>query len=1185
MSGMSDAVQHFDVAFYTPISSSNKGVELCRLANGILVLLISDPADTSVSSSVSVASGSHADPDEVLGLAHLCEHTILSAGSKKFPRSSHYHEIVAQNGGSHNAYTTGENTTFYFELPASNDSGELLFDKVLDTLASSFKNPVFSDSSINKEIYAIESEHNVNKASTPKQLYHATRLLANPRHPFSRFCTGNFATLCDEPNLHKVNVKATLCQYFKTNYDATRMALCLRGPQSLNALAKLAKKYFGDLPASRDRDPTRPPLKKRPSSGVASQDLHVRPLDFKNSKQQTQVQDAFVPDTSNLVAIQSSKNPVLRLVFPVSHKSTRLTSNDIVALSENWCDFFGDEGVGSLTHCLKTNNLINGVVASVAHFSAGNDGLTLEFTLTNLGWSSAQLIITVLFDLFIPRLIHDKTKDIAKCLSELNCTDLLTFLYQGAEKSSMEMCAVLSSRLLSVFETLDPKCLLKGSPLIECNQNPSAIGDYSESTESRTWWIGRAIKFQNFVSEFVNRQNLRIVMLGNCPKSDLLSSVTSVSKTDAYYEFTYQISKIDMLSVREELYRIPGFSFRVPCYDMFLPTVGRKLGLIKQALQASSNRSQTSLLTVVARNAYLQTIPRLAGKNSNHELWVKEEDSDLSFKSKSIISIEVASKTIEACPSYTMCLEVLAQLLGDSLSTVLYPSEKLGYTYEISPSAKGHARLSFTISGFPEGVCAMVRVIIDQTKSLINSDTVTPAMFRKARVAVRNKYEEAASANSTTLATLGLLIVLEECMWPVEDRLDALEEIDIESFRTFCSGFISKPTYLNVFSQGDLSYTEEISTFLDSGLTSHLSRRTWHEPAVREPVTHALKPGTNMFIRRSAFVEDPSSSIVYFIQTGDRDDAQMLSLTCLTEFLMSMTLVPDLRTKKQIGYAVFSGLRLLSTTMGLHITCMSSSPPEHLESQIDQYLAYMEHDVLSAMSEEEFQERYIRKFRAMFERENVTSTSDAAGPADLLAQIEANVHSGNLPEQGAAMRQHKRIRNQISIHRYNFTSDLEPADLGLLRALTLGQFRRFFQEKISICSTTRSKLSVMVASPVSADEIAEKRLFLQIESYLKLKGLKIPSSELRAIVESSQGKPSTLMRGLFKFFLARGETLRLCNVILKELSKAVVLSLKPRPTNNNSAGVLQNVRKEVSTAVPLIEVQANHFRQRSPVTG
>ncbi|CUS23583.1 LAQU0S10e03730g1_1 [Lachancea quebecensis] len=1180
---MSGAVQHFEVAFYTPISNSNRGMELCRLANGILVLLISDPADTSVSCSLSVASGSHADPDEALGLAHLCEHTILSAGSKKYPRSSHYHEIVAQNGGSHNAYTTGENTTFYFELPASNDSGELLFDKVLDVLASSFKNPVFSDSSINKEIYAIESEHNINKASTPKQLYHATRLLGNPRHSFSRFCTGDFATLCEEPSLHKVNVKAALCQYFKTNYDAAEMALCLRGPQSLNALTKLAKKYFGDLPANRVRGPSRPPLKKRPSSRLASQDLHTRPPHSENSKQQVQAQDAFVSDTFNLVSIQSSKNPVLRLVFPVSHKSTRLTFNDIAALSENWCDFFGDEGVGSLAHCLRINNLIEGVVASVASFSAGNDGLILEFALTNLGWSSPQLIISILFDLFIPHLIHDKTEDIAQCLSELNCTDLLTFLYQGAEKSSMEMCAVLSSRLLTVFETLDPECLLKGSPLIECNQNFSVIGDYSESAESQTWWIGRAIKFQNFVSEFVNRHNLRIVMLGNCSKSSLLSTVSSFSRTDAHYEFDYQISKVDMLSVREETYHIPDFTFCVPCYDMFLPTVGRKLGLIKQALQASSSQAQTSLLTVITRNAYLQSVPRLAGKNSNYELWVKEEESDLSFKSKSIISIEIVSKTIEACPFYTMCLEVLAQLLGASLSTILYPSEKLGYTYEISPSAKGHVRLSFTVSGFPEGVYAMVRIVIDQTKSLINSDTISPAMFRKARVAVRNKYEEAASANSTNLATLGLLIVLEEYMWPVEDRLDALEEIDIESFKAFCSEFISKPTYLNLFSQGDLSYTEEISAWLDVGLTSHLSRRPRNEPAVREPVTQTLDPGTNMFIRRSAFAEDPSSSIVYFIQIGDRDDAQMLSLTCLAEFLMSMTLVPDLRTKKQIGYAVFSGLRLLSTTMGLHITCMSSSPPEHLESQIDQYLAYMEHDVLGTMGEDEFQERYLRKFRITFEREGTTRPSGAtgsAGSADLLAQIEANVHSGNLLEQGAAMRQHKRIRNQISTHRYNFSSDLEPADLSLLRSLTLGQFRRFFQDKISIYSATRSKLSVMVASPVSADEIAGKRLFLQVESYLKLKGLKIPSSELRAIVESSQGKPSTLVRGLFKFFLARGETLKLCNVILRELSRAVFLSFKPHSTNNDSAGVLHDMRKEVSTAVPLLEVQANHFRQQ-----
>lgn len=160
-----ESTKNFDLVFYTPISGSSRGSKLCQLSNGMLVFLISDPSDTVGSCSVSVATGSHNDPDEALGLAHLCEHAILSGGSKKYPGANYYHEVLAQNGGSHNAYTTGETTTFYFELPAISDSGELHFDKALDVLASSLKAPLFSDILINKEIYAIESEHNINKAS------------------------------------------------------------------------------------------------------------------------------------------------------------------------------------------------------------------------------------------------------------------------------------------------------------------------------------------------------------------------------------------------------------------------------------------------------------------------------------------------------------------------------------------------------------------------------------------------------------------------------------------------------------------------------------------------------------------------------------------------------------------------------------------------------------------------------------------------------------------------------------------------------------------------------------------------------------------------------------------------------------------------------------------------------------
>lgn len=859
------------------------------------------------------------------------------------------------------------------------------------------------------------------------------------------------------------------------------MSLCLRGSQSLNTLTKLAIRFFGDLPAS-GQNIARPSSSSLFSNkGTAQSMPYFKILKYEWTPKYKDVR-AFSQGSSNVVAIQSSKCPVLRLIFPVSHKSTRLSSSDITTFSSTWCDFFGDESVGSLADCLKGCGLISGIVSSVSHFATEEDGLTLELTLTQHGWKNIPTIMCILFDDYIPKLIHDKTEDIARCLSELNAIELLKFLYQSTEKSPMDMCANLSAYLLLDLETLDPKCLLKGSPLIECNQEHSRIGDYSENTESQTWWIGRAIKFQNLVSEFVNRQNLRAVMLGDQSKSNFLASVRSTTKTDAYYEFDYRIAYVDMLSIQLDDYTAPNYHFHAPSYDTFLPMVARKLSLIKQALQVSSTRAQSASLHLIPRSDFLQTPPRLAGKNSNYEVWVKEEELDLSFSSKSIVSFEIISKSVCASPKNTMYLEILGQLLAGTLSATLYPSEKLGYTYEISPSSKGDVRLGLTVSGFPEGVYNLIKIIVEEIKSFSSRDIISSKVFREARIAVRSKYEEAAAANCTALASLGLLIILEECMWPIEDRLEALEEISQETFTMFCSHFLTSPTYMNLFIQGDMSCMEKINSFLKWSLTSHLEDTREYQGPVREPGAKILKAGTNIFVKRNAFSDDPNNSIVYFIQTGEREDARAYTYTCLAEFFLSLTLVPDLRNKKQIGYAVFGGLRLLSTSIGLHITCMSNSPPEHLEVQIEEYLSYLEKCLLDTMTEEEFQEHYIRKYRVMVENNQVNRMQKTAGPADLMGQIEANVRSGNLEEQGSAMRLHKNTKNQISNRRYNFGMEEEPVNRDILRTITLSEFRSFFSEKISIYSLKRSKLSVMIASPMTAEEISQKRLFLQVES-------------------------------------------------------------------------------------------------------
>ncbi|AGO11932.1 AaceriAGR251Cp [[Ashbya] aceris (nom. inval.)] len=1178
----------FDVKLYTPISSSNRSHRIIKLNNNLLALLISDPSETVASCAVAIATGSHNDPAEIPGLAHFCEHMVLSSGSKRHPEPNAFHENLSKNNGSQNAHTSGEQTCFYFELPSSKSSDSLVFDQIVGILADALKDPIFHDVLINKEIYAINSEHVGNKSSLSKMMYHATRLLASPEHPFHQFGTGNIFTLTNMPKLHKLNLKHELTKYFREHFFAENMVLCLRGPLSLNQLSKIAQARFADIPSIPTAQAPKLLRWRSSSSFDKRRSSSARPLDsFQILKDAWSARYAKKPvfdkiPMHNSIMVQSNKSPVVRFVFPINSFSTRFTDRELATYTQVWCELLGDESEGSLCHYLKYHSFITELVAYSSSFAVNDTGLILQLHLTNQGWLNVQEIIPLLWKYLIPAILNAPLSLLAQYISELNSLDLLKFLYQEIERSPMDRCADLCEILLQDLSTVDLSFLLKSTmTYFECNNLSVAnLGSFTENQTSKDWWRGEAVKFQAFVNEFMSQDTVRVILLGNLSKCYFNCNPDSLT-TDTYFEYEYGKIFIDLEALTCDKI---DYHFTVPGPNPFMVPVGHKLSFIKHALLASSVQSENSALSVVAQTDLVKAPPRLAGKNSYYELWLKEEDMDLSFRSKSIFTMEFISTTLQPAPEYTMHLEILGQLLHSLLGPTLYPAERAGYTYELSLSSKGDVRFGLTISGFTDGILNLLKIIVEAIVNLSQDVSSIPKdIFRKARVLVRTKYEEASSESCVTLASLGLLILLENCMWPLEDRLDALEDIYIESFRSFLEKFISGDKYLNILIQGsDMSIADDINEYLNERLTHHLSNADDNVCRLFEPATYIIPEGSNLFFKRDGFHDDPNNSIVYFIQTGERENNYIYTLTVLTEFIMSQTLVPDLRQKKQIGYIVLGGLRVLSDTVGLHITTMAGSPPEFLEEKINEYLAYLEDMVLSKLTALQFKQDYVDELLGLLNSNSLGKLEKTSGPANLLSQIEANVHSGQ-QNTSLAMKSHKRLRTQISYRRYNFDEDDEPVDARTLQNLTLSEYMRFFRKRISIYSSTRAKLSIMVSSVMSKEEVQGKMLYLQIESFLKMKGFNIPAKDLNAIVQKSRGKPTALLKGLLSYFRSQGESLKLLSTVLREVVKQLLSKVTPESPSAPSGthGSLQAMSQQVTPAISLEQVpDVNSYRSK-----
>ncbi|CAF4281384.1 unnamed protein product, partial [Adineta steineri] len=212
-----------------------------ELSNEMLVVLISHPNIDKAAAALDVSVGSLADPRDVPGIAHFLEH-MLFMGSSKYPGEDEYSKLIKGNGGYFNAFTSGDHTNYYFDINPS------LLPEALDIFAQFFISPLFSASSIDREIQAVNSEYEGNLSDDGWRVYQLEKSTSDPQHPYSGFAIGNLESLRTTPKQRGIDIRQVLLDFHKAQYSSNRMSLTVLGNQSLDELQSLVMKSFNDVP-------------------------------------------------------------------------------------------------------------------------------------------------------------------------------------------------------------------------------------------------------------------------------------------------------------------------------------------------------------------------------------------------------------------------------------------------------------------------------------------------------------------------------------------------------------------------------------------------------------------------------------------------------------------------------------------------------------------------------------------------------------------------------------------------------------------------------------------------------------------------------------------------------------------------------------------------------------------------
>lgn len=180
------------------------------------------------------------DPDYLPGLAHFCEH-MLFLGTQKYPNENDYNIYLNENGGTSNAATYGDSTKYYFDVTPDH------FEGALDRFANFFIAPLFTESATDREINAVNSEHEKNLALDVWRMRQVNKSLANPKHPYSKFGTGNYKTLVEDAKTNGIVVRDELIKFHKKWYSANIMSLAIFGKESLDELEEMVISKFSGI--------------------------------------------------------------------------------------------------------------------------------------------------------------------------------------------------------------------------------------------------------------------------------------------------------------------------------------------------------------------------------------------------------------------------------------------------------------------------------------------------------------------------------------------------------------------------------------------------------------------------------------------------------------------------------------------------------------------------------------------------------------------------------------------------------------------------------------------------------------------------------------------------------------------------------------------------------------------------
>ena len=870
-----------------------------RLTNGLQVMLVSDATCDYASAAMDVGVGSSSDPDSLPGLAHLCEH-MLFLGTDKYPNEDEYTTYLERHGGESNAFTAHEDTHYFFDVQQRYLRG------ALDRFAQFFLCPRFTEDATERELKAVDSEFNKNKLNDAWRVQQVSRLLADPRHPWSRFDAGNLSTLSDLPAVSalKLNdapvasegsLRNALLRFHSTHYSASRMSLAVLGRESLDALQQLVVPLFAPVQTHAPL-----PLPRYPHPPYPDECLrrYLRVVPMK--------EHSFLTVTW---AIAPIRDQYLSKPFRyVSH-------------------ILGHEGEGSLLAYLKGLGWAEELLAGETHSHSDFATFVVTITLTEAGDAHVDKMVALVYS----------------CLAMIRSVQSPRWIFD-------EIGGVSRMRL-AFLDAVDPAqaTLHMAQALQQVPARHALVGSFLYDV-----WAPEQIS--DLLAQ-LSPQHANIVHVS--PRH-----ATTAMQREPWYGTAYSIAAISEELMAECESPPQQAALRWPEPNPFIPS---DFALVCDTIPATESaaapavaapvtpmdESGSSTLAAALASRGVLSAPLLIHDDAVLEVWHKV---DRTFRRpKSHLYMDVVAPAAYTSPASAMLTALTFRLIVDDLTEFAYPAEIAGLTYMVRRHTTG---FYIVVEGMSHKLPLLLAKVAERlaTPALDEwrFDTQRELELKSLRSWFRGAPREHARYASAHL--------LERQRWHILEYLDAMGSgcawVDMPAHHAALRSGMRATALChgNTDSTSAVEMLSQTSTVLGGLPVDPLQ--------LPDPRCLALREGEEVVVRthrslcpeahKQWLLDEETNSAVELTLQGEMDERPASQIVELLACILANGAFDTLRTNEQLGYLVDLGVRYDHGVYGLKVTVQSASHgPVYLDERIEAFLASVS-TRLAQLSAEEF---------------------------------------------------------------------------------------------------------------------------------------------------------------------------------------------------------------------------------------